>query len=50
MVLEQRGPVLQLVHDVPRVGHAHHQHDGRVREVGLLEGELEQVLMVRVAV
>ena len=50
VVLQEGGPVLQLVHDVPGVGHAHRQHHGRVGEVGLLEGELQQVLVVGVPV
>jgi len=43
VVLEDGGPVLQLVHDVPRRRHGHAKQHRRLREVGLCQGEPEEV-------
>ena len=50
VVVEERGPRLELVHDVPRGGHGHAQQQGRVPEVGLFESEPEQVRVGHVPV
>ena len=50
VVLQNGRPLLQLVHDVPRRGHGHHQKDGRVLEIRLFQGELEEILVMRLAV
>ena len=43
MILKDGGPVLQLIHDVPRRGHAHAEQDGRFGEIGLGQCESEQM-------
>ena len=50
VVLQRRGPGAQAVHEVPGRGHGGRHHRRRLREVGLLEGEAEQALVVVVAV
>ncbi len=48
--LQKAGPVLELVHDVPRVGHRHAQQDRRVGVVRLRQGKVQQVGVRRVPV
>ena len=43
VILKDGGPVLQLVHDVPGRRHGHAQQHGRLSEVGLCQGEPEEV-------
>ena len=50
VVVEEGGPRLELVHDVPRGRHGHAQQQGCVPEVGLFESEPEQVRVGHVPV
>lgn len=43
VVLKDGGPVLELVHDVPRRRHGHAQQHRRLREVRLCQGEPEEM-------
>ena len=48
--LEKAGPVLELVHDVPGVGHGHAQQHRRVLVVALRQGKVQQVRVRRVPI
>ncbi len=43
MILKYGRPILQLIHDVPRRGHAYTEQDGCLGEVSLGQGESEQM-------
>ena len=50
VIVQYLHPVLQLVDPAPRRRHRQRQYDERVREVLFVQGELEQIVVARIAV